>query len=200
MQIVWIPQRRRTTRRPPQWTPVERCSRRHARGQSLVELALVLPILFLLIFGGIGVLQVLLTHYTVEQAARAAAHQAAIDGDWSLEARTIAGVVLDGAPWTRGGMRQISGTCAGACRRYSAITVTVSYHDRLWVPLPFFGDVRATATAVRAAEQDGGTPAPPSAPGSGTPSPGDVPGPIPPAQYARPLGAPVPCPTTRGCS
>ena len=178
--------------------PIAGMIRRWQRGQSLVELALVLPILLGLVFGAVAVLQVLLTHYTVEQAARAAAHQAAIDGDWSTQARTTAGVALDSAPWTRGGARTITGGCGGACRRYSPITVTVSYRDRLWAPIPFLGDVRATATAVRAAEQEGGAPAPPTAPGSGTPPPGSVPGPVPPGTYARPLAAP--CPTAGGCS
>lgn len=211
MPIARMTTRWRTVRHSAHRTPVERLAHRQTRGQSLVELALVLPILLLLVFGGIGVLQVLLAHYTVEQAARAAAHQAAIDGDWSTQARATAGVVLDGAPWTRGGTREVTGGCGGACRRYSAITVTVSYRDRLWVPLPFMGEVRATAQAVRAAEQDRGTAGsvpppsggPPTAPGSGTPPPGDVPGPVPPRTYARPLGAPlaaeVPCAATGGC-
>jgi hypothetical protein len=109
-----------------------------------------------------------------------------------------AGVALAGAPWTRGGVRTSTGTCGGTCRRYRAIIVTVSYRDRLWAPIPFVGEVRATATAVRAAEQDGGTPPPPTAPGSGTPPPGSVPGPVPPGTYLRPLGALAPCPTTGG--
>src|SRR5688500_10298109 len=70
---------------------------RHQRraGQSLVELAIVLPLLALLIFGGIDAVQVLMTNYTVERAVRAAAHQAALDGGASSAVNTVAELILD---------------------------------------------------------------------------------------------------------
>ena len=50
------------------------------RGQAMVEMALVMVILLLLILGGLDGLQILMTQYTVNQAVRAAAHQAALIG------------------------------------------------------------------------------------------------------------------------
>ena len=49
-------------------------------GQSLVEFALVLGVLLLIILGGIDAVQILMTQYTVNQAVRASAHQAALVG------------------------------------------------------------------------------------------------------------------------
>src|SRR6266498_4897133 len=49
-------------------------------GQSLVEFALVLGVLLLIILGGIDAIQILVTQYTVNQAVRASAHQAALVG------------------------------------------------------------------------------------------------------------------------
>src|SRR5215813_9984515 len=49
-------------------------------GQALVEMALVMGILLLVILGGLDGLQILMTQYTVNQAVRASAHQAALIG------------------------------------------------------------------------------------------------------------------------
>ena len=161
-------------------------------GQSMVELALTIGILLMLVFGGIGVIQVLLTNYTVTSAARTAAHQAAIDGGWTAQAKASATAVLDGAPWTAHGTRQITGGCPSTCRRYSAITVTITYTDKLWTPVPFFRSVTAKASATRAAEQDQGTRATSGAPGGSStlPSVG--------LPSAAPQGGPLPCPSG-GC-
>lgn len=193
------------------WMPRPLLDRTTARqpGQSLVELALTIGILLMLLFGGIGVIQVLLTNYTVERAARAAAHQAALDGGWTLQAEASATAVLDGAPWTSGGTRTIAGGCSGLCRRYSPITVTIRYTDVLWAPVPFVHQVSANARAIRAAEQDQGTagtsgppggPSGPAAPGPGLPGSGPIPGPgMPgPNPQAAPLGSAPLCPAG-GC-
>lgn len=169
-----------------------RCRLAAQPGQSMVELALALGILLLIVFGGIAVIQVLLTNYTVERAARAAAHQAALDGGWTVQAQTTAAAVLDGAPWTSGGKRTIGGGCSGPCRRYSPIAVAITYTDVLWAPVPFFSNVTAQARAVRAAEQDQGT--------AGTAGPpGGTSGPIPgPAGPGLPGSGPIPGPGTPG--
>src|SRR5688572_33209816 len=49
-------------------------------GQAMVEMALVIGILLLVILGGLDGLQIMMTQYTVSQAVRASAHQAALIG------------------------------------------------------------------------------------------------------------------------
>lgn len=55
-----------------------RCPR--TAGQALVETGLVFIILAFLIFGGVSVLQTLTVQFTVNQAVRTAAHEAALAG------------------------------------------------------------------------------------------------------------------------
>lgn len=134
--------------------PLRRCR----RGQALIETVLTLPILLLLMFGLIGLGQVLLANYTVIQAARAAAHQAAIAGGgrmgetmaWQTAQQVIAaGVGMDP------GRAQIEVACDPPCRRYAPITVTVHYRGTYWAPLPpLFTDFTVSARTVRAAERD----------------------------------------------
>lgn len=145
---------------------------RRRQGQSLVELAIVLPVLILLIFGAIAGFQLIATHYTVAQATRAAVNQAALiggaDGNTSANpvaldgaTGTIATAVrqaLDTGMTTRGTNPQatIRVTCATSpCRRYQPITVTIVYPDRVWVPMGPFSNFTATASATRTSEQDG---------------------------------------------
>lgn len=131
--------------------------RRSAPGQSLVELALTLGILLMLIFGLADTMQWLMTSYTVAQAARSAAHQAAIQGGEDAQG-TVAGLaktILDAGMTTDSAKATITVTCATSpCKRYSAVTVTVTYADGFWLKFPFFEQVRATASSTRTAEQD----------------------------------------------
>src|SRR5438045_3615537 len=60
--------------------PVSRSPGLPAPGQALVEMALALGIILLVILCGLDLLQIVMTQYTVSQAVRAAAHQAALIG------------------------------------------------------------------------------------------------------------------------
>ncbi|MBX0330269.1 pilus assembly protein [Oscillochloris sp. ZM17-4] len=126
------------------------------RGQALIEFMMVLPILLLLLLGLVGVGQVLLASYTVNQAARVGAHQGALAGGVALAASSAAEDVIDSGVGTDATNASIAVSCARTpCRRYDPITVQVSYAGELWVPVPGLMDrfsVRAEAT--RAAERD----------------------------------------------
>ncbi len=140
-------------------------------GQAMVEMALVIGIVLLVILGGLDLLQIAMTQYTVSQAVRASAHQAALiggpdgsNGTWGAggghptgtiaeTARTIldSGMVADSSKAT------ITVTCARTpCRRYDPITVRIQYRDSVWAPLPgLLTDVHSDLSATRASEQDG---------------------------------------------
>ncbi len=142
------------------------------RGQSVVELALVLPVLLLLVLGAICAMQILLTQQAVASAARAAAHQAALLGgpdgqDGALhqaggQVAEAARLALAGGIGTDPSRATIAVVCrdergapVSACRRYQPITVTISYHDGVWVPIPpLFSEINAQFSATRAAEKD----------------------------------------------
>ena len=146
-------------------------STRRRRGQSLVELAIVLPVLVLLVFGSIAAIQIAMANYTVTAAARAAANQAALiggaDGTTGSTAvavptatGTIAQIVrstLDGGMGTRSTNTgaTITVTCASTpCKRYQPITVTLVYTDAVWVPAGPFKAFTARASFTRSSEQD----------------------------------------------
>src|SRR5215217_5038367 len=94
-------------------------------GQSLVEFALVLGVLLMLILGGIDTIQILMTQYSVNQAVRAAAHQAALiggpdgsSGNVATSAKSAqntiaktAELVLDSGMTTSAGKATITVTC-----------------------------------------------------------------------------------------
>lgn len=126
---------------------------RYGRGQSLVEFALTLPILVLLIFGGINGLQSAMTHYLVAWATREAANQAALDGGTGTAAQQMAQTILDNGI-TRAANATITIGCDGACQRYRPITVTVEYRDQVWVPLGPWNTITVSRRAVRASERD----------------------------------------------
>lgn len=149
-------------------TRAGRCYARH--GQALVEMALVMGVLLLVILGGIDGLQIMMTQYTVSQAVRASAHQAAliggpdgtasrqsgplptIEGSVAQTARTI----LDSGMLTDSRNATISVACARTpCRRYDPITVRITYQAGIWAPIGPFQVVSADLSATRLAEKDG---------------------------------------------
>ncbi|NJN14852.1 MAG: pilus assembly protein [Oscillochloris sp.] len=133
--------------------PVRRNRREH--GQALVEFLIVLPVLLLLILGLVAIGQLLLANYTVNQAARAAAHQAAIAGGAPDAAYLAAENVLNAGVGTSYREATISVACERTpCRRYDAITVQVAYAGAFWTPLPGFERFSVNASATRAAERD----------------------------------------------
>lgn len=153
---------------------VRQRSTTHRRpGQSMVEFVLVLPVFLTLILGAVCVLQILLVQDTVAAAARAAAHQAALAGGSEIESgelATAAGAVADAARSVLDGGMAVDATKAAIavsctdvntstpglqCRRYQPITITITYADTPWVPLPpLFTEVRAQVSATRVSEND----------------------------------------------
>ena len=144
-------------------------ARRRTRGQAMVEMALVMAILLMVILGGIDGLQILMTQYTVNQAVRASAHQAALIGgpdgtNGSLATSgthatgTIAETartILDSGMVTSANNATITVTCArNPCRRYDAITVRITYQAGIWAPIGPFRLVNADLKAARLAEKD----------------------------------------------
>jgi Flp pilus assembly protein TadG len=138
-------------------------------GQAMVEMALVLAILLLLILGGIDGLQILMTQYTVNQAVRASAHQAALIGgpdgaNGSLKTSgahatgTIADTartILNSGMVTSANNAAITVACArNPCRRYDSITVQITYQAGIWAPIGPFKLVTADLKATRLAEKD----------------------------------------------
>ncbi len=126
------------------------------RGQALIEFMMVLPILLLLVLGLVGVGQVLLASYTVNQAARVGAHQGALAGGAAPAASSAAEEVINDGVGTDAANALIAVRCTRTpCRRYDPITVQVSYAGDLWVPLPgFLNHFSVQAEATRAAERD----------------------------------------------
>lgn len=125
-------------------------------GQAVVEFTLVIGLFLLLILGLTCVGQILLANYAVSQAARAAAHQAAIEGGAPEAAAEAAGQVLDAGVGTSADEALVVVVCAhDPCRRYDPITVTVDYSGPFWTPLPpMFTSFTVSAAATRAAERD----------------------------------------------
>jgi hypothetical protein len=126
------------------------------RGQALVEFMMVLPVLLLLLLGLVGVGQVLLASYTVNQAARVGAHQGALAGGMATAASSAAEDVIGSGVGTDASGASVDVSCPRSpCRRYDPITVRVAYSGDLWVPVPGLMDrFSVQAEATRAAERD----------------------------------------------
>ncbi len=131
---------------------------RKQHAQALVELALMLPVLIMLIFGTICVMQLLLTQMVVFQAARIAVHQAALvggDDGPNGTVRSYAANVLNNSIGTRADRAFITITCSTRpCRRYSLITVQIRYNDTFWVPIEPFASLSLRSSLVRIVERD----------------------------------------------
>ena len=131
-------------------------------------MALVIGMLMLVILGGLDGLQIMMTQYTVSQAVRAAAHQAALiggpdgqNGTWgngthpSGTVASTARLILDSGMVTDATRATITVSCARTpCRRYDPITVRITYQDAVWAPLGPFQLARAVVRATRLAEKD----------------------------------------------
>jgi len=124
-------------------------------GQALVEFTLIGGLFLLLLLGMVNIGQLLLANYTVSQAARAAAHMAAIEGGDLAAAERAAEQVFMGGLGTDSGTKTVIISCSTTpCRRYSPITVTVRYEQEFLARLPIFDTFRLEAKAIRAAERD----------------------------------------------
>lgn len=125
------------------------------RGQALIELVIVIPLFLLLVLGLVAVGQLLLANYTVNQAARAAAHQAALAGGVTEAATDAAQMVIDSGVGTTFDNAEVRVTCdRSPCRRYDPITVQIAYQGDFWTPFPGFSTFTVQASATRAAERD----------------------------------------------
>jgi hypothetical protein len=128
-----------------------------------------MAILLMIILGGIDGLQILMTQYTVNQAVRASAHQAALIGgpDGSNGSLRTSGahatgtvadtarVILDSGMMTEASNATITVTCTRTpCRRYDPITVGITYQADIWAPIGPFKLVKADHSATRLAEKD----------------------------------------------
>ena len=146
------PSARHTDHPPAVW--VWRWRRRRTPGQALIEFLLVIPILLLLLFGLIDVGQALLANYTVNQAARSAAHVAAIGGGDEAAATQTVRDVISGGVGMSSARAVVRVTCPHTpCRRYDPITVTIDYTDAFWTPV-LAASFTVHATATRASERD----------------------------------------------
>lgn len=124
-------------------------------GQALIEFTLVLGILLMLVLGLVSVGQILLANYTLSQAVRAAAHQAAIAGGDAEAAYSAARSAIEGGLGVDYAGAEIAVSCAAPCRRYDPVTVTIIYRGEFWAPLPpLFTEFTVRTAATRAAERD----------------------------------------------
>jgi Flp pilus assembly protein TadG len=140
------------------------------RGQAVVEFLIVIGVFILLIFGLTCVGQILLANYTVNQAARAAAHEAAIEGGEPESAKIAAQSAINagvGMEYSNDSAAvevtcrkpstdpNVQGPKADVCRRYYPISVNITYKGAFWTPLPpLFTSFTVKADATRAAERD----------------------------------------------
>lgn len=146
------PSARHSEHPPALW--VWRWRRRRTPGQALIEFLLVIPILLLLLFGLIDVGQTLLANYTVNQAARSAAHVAAIGGGDEAAATQTVRDVISGGVGMSSARAVVRVTCPHApCRRYDPITVTIDYTDAFWTPV-LAASFSVHAAATRSSERD----------------------------------------------
>lgn len=193
-------------------------ARPRTRGQALVELAIVLPVLLLLMLAALDLGRMFYARIAVENAAREGALEASINPSSYLsgaacsasnrvvcaatnEAKDGAFVVVAPADVTR--------TCSNDCSKTfgARVTVSVTGHFRLITPIMWVFTGGPDVTLVSTADADivvlppgaGVTPTPTPSP---TPSPTPVPTPTPSGSTgptasptASPTPTPVPTPT-----
>ena len=193
------------------WGP--RRTRHRSRGQSLVELALILPVMMLLFAGAIDLGRVYYSQITIENAAKEGALEAArnptsFDNTKACDAETnrVLCLVLNEA---KGSMYEIAASdvtlacdpspCPTSPTLGDTVTVSVAGHFTLMTPLlaQIVGPtvtLSASSVAQLGVEPDPGA-APTPTPGP-TPSPSPSPSPTPtPDPVATPTPTPAPTPT-----
>jgi Flp pilus assembly protein TadG len=194
-----------------------------SRGQALVELALIVPILFFLALAAIDLGRVFYSLITVTNAARAGAMEAAYHPDsWSAGTacadtnRVMCAATRESTnSFVTVTTADVSMSCSVACTKganpTNRVTVTVIGHFSLITPLlaPFIGGQSINLQSVSTADivnvplaAGAPTPTPTLAPTpTPTPAPTPVPTPTPvgqtptPAPTPTPTPTPVPCPT-----
>ena len=121
---------------------------RESEGQASVELALVLPLVFLLLLGLVQTGLLVRDEILVVHAAREAAREAAVDPapDAARQA-ALASSTLDGS--------RLTVTTSGRGAAGSRVTVDVAYRASTAVPIlgPALGDLTLRATATMRVER-----------------------------------------------
>lgn len=183
------------------------------RGQAIVELAIVLPVLMLLLVAAIDLGRIFYARIAVENAARAAAMEASLDPtSWAAgSACSTANRVMCAATReaANGGFvlitpSDVTLSCAPGCSQAygNRVTVAVTGHFEVLTPLmwAFTGGSEVTFAATASADVvhlpagTGSTPAPTASPTpvpTATPTPGPTSTPVPTAT-ASPTPAPTP--------
>ncbi|AEF94051.1 TadE family protein [Desulfotomaculum nigrificans CO-1-SRB] len=108
---------------------------RNQRGQTLVELALILPILIILLMGTIEFGRIFFTYLTVTHASREAARSTVIAT--GKDDAYIRNKVLEAASWLTPADLKVDVTPSSPDNRTSGVplTVTVSYPVQLYTPV-----------------------------------------------------------------
>jgi Flp pilus assembly protein TadG len=195
--------------------------RSRSRGQSIVELALILPVLMLLVASTLDLGRMFYSQVTITNAAREGAYEAAYqptsfvsNGNCDKTTNRVMCRVLSEAKgsFVQVAKADVSLACSPSCAKAidNTVTVTVLGHFKLLTPImaPFLGgsDVVLTSTATAQIVTDpplvGAAPtATPSPTPSPSPSPSPTPSPTPtgtgptpsPTPTATPTPTPVPC-------
>jgi Flp pilus assembly protein TadG len=172
---------------------------RHSRGQALVELALIVPILALLLLATLDLGRVYYSTITVTNAAREAALEATVNPssyiagtcDPVTSSIVCAGVNEARNSWVTVTPADVVASCTPACTKNygNEVTVTVTGHFSLLTPLmgAFTGGQDITLVSTAKAEVIevpvplvGPTPVPTPTPDpAATPTPEPTPGPTP---------------------
>ncbi len=173
--------------------------RSRSRGQSLVELALVLPVLMLLVLAAVDLGRIFFAQIAVANAAREGAYEASYHGTYvpnapCSDANTVMCAILNEAQSSLAiAPADVAWSCnnAGGCAPGGfgdRVTITVTGHFSLLTPLlsAFFGGTNVAFSSAAAADivaTNHTVAAPPTA--APTPTPDPTPSPIPtPSQIA----------------
>jgi Flp pilus assembly protein TadG len=191
--------------------------RSRSRGQSIVELALILPVLMLLVASTLDLGRMFYSQVTITNAAREGVYEAAYgpssfvaNGNCDKDTNRVMCRVLSEAKgsFVQVAKADVSLACSPSCSKGigNTVTVTVLGHFTLLTPImaPFLGgsDVVLTSTATAQIITDPPTVAAlPTATPTPTPSPSPTPSPTPtgtdaspsPTPTATPTPTPVPC-------
>lgn len=177
---------------------------RQSRGQSIVELALILPVLMLLVASALDLGRMFYSQITIANAAREGAYEAAYEptsfvpsGNCDKDTNRIMCRVLSEAKgsFVVVNKADVSVGCSPSCVTGIGNTVTVTVLGRfsLLTPImaPFFGGNAVTLTSTASAQIITAPPDPAALP-TATPTPTPTPEPIP-TETPTPTPTPVPC-------
>lgn len=189
--------------------------RSRSRGQSIVELALILPVLMLLVAATLDLGRMFYSQITITNAAREGVYEAAYSPT-SFQANAVCNsttnrVMCRVLSEAKGSFVQVQKAdvamaCTPACASGidNKVTVTVTGHFQLLTPImaPFFGGSNVTLTSSASARVItepppvalGPTPTPTATP-TPTPTPAVTPTPTPTGTGPTPSPSPSPSPT-----